>query len=187
MATSLRGNKVYLDRLTKADIPLLTAWWNDTDYQTTLRRDMIFLTTEQDQEEWNFPTQQNLANRDFFGFAIRRIEDDWLIGNAGIMNLRWQARSCDIFIGIGQAEMRGKGYGSDALRILCNYIFYEMNMHRLGLVVHSFNTSAIQMYERVGFTHEGALRDFVYRDGNYHDMLHMGILAHEWKNPFIQK
>lgn len=184
MSNLLHGNKVYLDRLTKADIPLLTDWWNDTDYQATLRRDMIFLITPEMMEEWTFSAPPQHGNRDFLGFAIRRIEDKFLIGNAGIMNLRWQARSCEFFIGIGEADMRGKGYGSDALRILCNYIFYEMSMHRVGLVVHAFNTQAIQMYERVGFKLEGKHRDFIYRDGKHHDLLLMSLLEKEWQNPF---
>ncbi len=179
----LRGKKVYLDRAKKADILLFKEWWNDTTYQATLRRDAIFLITEETLEEWNLRPGDR-ANRDFFGFAIRRIEDDLLIGNCGLMQIRWQARSCELFIGIGNPEMRGKGYGADALRVLVNYCFQEMNLHRVGLVVSGFNAQAIQMYERVGFTHEGAMRDYVYRDGSYYDMLHMSVLDHEWRSPF---
>jgi RimJ/RimL family protein N-acetyltransferase len=175
----LRGKKVYLDRVKKADIPLLKTWWNDTTYQATLRRDGIFMITEETLEEWNLEPGE-VMNRDFFGFAIRRNEDNLLVGNCGLMQIRWQARSCELFIGIGEAEMRGKGYGADGLRVLVNYAFQEMNMHRVGLVVGAFNTPAIQTYERVGFKHEGAMRDFVYRAGKHHDMLHMSILDHEW-------
>lgn len=180
MTDILRGKKVYLDRVKKADIPTLAAWWNDTAYQATLRRDGIFMIVPETLEEWNFG-ETNVHNRDFFGFAIRRIEDDRLIGSSGIMQIRWQARSCEIFIGIGNAEMRGKGYGSDALRVMVNYAFCEMNMHRVGLVVSAFNPQAIQTYEHVGFKHEGAMRDYVYRDGQYHDLLNMSILENEWQ------
>lgn len=178
----LQGKKVYLDRIKKADIPLLTAWWNDTTYQATLRRDGIFMITEETLEEWNFQSN-DVANRDFFGFAIRRNEDNQLLGNCGLMNIRWQARSCELFIGIGDAEKRGKGYGADGLRVLVNYAFQEMNMHRVGLVVSAFNTQAIQTYERVGFQHEGVMRDFVYRNGSHYDLLYMSILDHEWPSP----
>lgn len=175
----LQGKKVYLDRIKKADIPLLTAWWNDTTYQATLRRDGIFLITEETLEEWNFQSD-DVVHREFFGFAIRRNEDNLLVGNCGLMNIRWQARSCELFIGIGDAEMRGKGYGADGLRVLVNYAFHEMNMHRVGLVVSVFNPQAIQTYERVGFKREGAMRDFVYREGKHYDLLYMSVLEHEW-------
>jgi RimJ/RimL family protein N-acetyltransferase len=47
--------------------------------------------------------------------------------------------------------------------------------------VFSFNTPAIRTYEKVGFQHDGMMRGFQYRDGEYHDMLLMSMLCSEWE------
>jgi RimJ/RimL family protein N-acetyltransferase len=92
-----------------------------------------------------------------------------------------QARHCMFWIGIGEAQFRGSGYGSDAIRVLLRFAFLEMNLNRVGLEVMSYNIRAITTYERLGFVHEGRQREMVIRDGVYYDILLMGILRREWE------
>ena len=55
-----------------------------------------------------------------------------------------------------------------------------MNLHRVDLQVFEFNERAIASYRKVGFREEGRLRQHMYRDGRYWDIIHMGILRHEF-------
>ena len=83
-------------------------------------------------------------------------------------------------IGIGEQDNWSKGYGSDAMRLMLRYGFTELNLHRMSLTVFEQNPRGIRSYEKCGFKHEGRIRDFLLRDGQRSDMLHMGILRQEW-------
>ncbi len=78
-------------------------------------------------------------------------------------------------------EMQGKGYGTDALRILANFCFHELGLHRLGLVVREDNSRALSVYKRLGFVVEGCEREAVWTEGRWLNFLHMGLLAQEWR------
>lgn len=172
----LDGEMVRLTAITKDDLPQLTVWFGDVGFQRLLRADRVFPLTLQDEEEWfeSARKNSNAAN-----FAVRALDDDRLLGTCSAMLFQWQARHCMVGIAMGEGA-QGKGYGTDAMRVLLRYIFLELNMNRAALEVFSYNTRAIRSYEKVGFTHEGAQREMLYRDGVYYDMLVMSILRREW-------
>jgi len=89
--------------------------------------------------------------------------------------------SCEVGIYIGDPKLHGKGYGSDALLTFLRFLFNVKNMHRVGLSVSSNNQQAIASYRKCGFKHEGATREFAYIDGQYVDLVNMGILKTEFQ------
>ncbi|KAM7216051.1 Acyl-CoA N-acyltransferase [Rhypophila decipiens] len=80
-----------------------------------------------------------------------------------------------------QEEHRGKGYGKEAIRWLVNWGFRWAGLHRIELGVISYNTSAIRLYESVGFKLEGRKRECVFMAGRWFDLLEFGMLEGEWK------
>ncbi|MCC7209609.1 MAG: GNAT family N-acetyltransferase [Anaerolineae bacterium] len=114
-----------------------------------------------------------------FSFALRTLADDALIG-ALDLEVDWPNQVCWLGISIGEPAYRGKGYGTDAMELALNYAFYELNLYRVSLSVFSYNPRAIHVYEKVGFKHEGRMRSVLFRDGQRHDMLFMGVLRPEW-------
>jgi hypothetical protein len=174
----LEGSKVKLVRPTRDDVPVLAEWSQDMEYSRLLRRGMVYPGSVEDTMGW---FESWGKDEHFFPFMIRKLDDDRLIGMLAIKDVMWQARHCSFFIGIGKREDRGKGYGADALRVMLKYCFMEMNLLRVGLETMSYNPDAITAYERVGFVHEGRLRNFLYRDGVFYDMVLMGILREEWE------
>lgn len=78
---------------------------------------------------------------------------------------------------IGEEEARGQGIGTEAARLMIRYAFEELRLHKLFLRVFADNPRAIRSYEKAGFEKEAYLRDEVFLDGNYHDMLLMAVLA----------
>ncbi|HSJ56839.1 MAG TPA: GNAT family protein, partial [Anaerolineae bacterium] len=115
-------------------------------------------------------------------FRIYTLDDDRLIGFVALHSLEWNNRAARLVIGIGEPEYRGRGYGSDALRLVLRYAFRELNLERVGLNVNGNNARAIRAYEKVGFRHEGAMRRALRRDGQWQDRIIMGILYDEWKS-----
>jgi RimJ/RimL family protein N-acetyltransferase len=82
-------------------------------------------------------------------------------------------------IGLGR-EYIGRGYGTDAMRIIVGYGFREMGLHRIELSVAPFNMAGIRAYEKAGFTEEGRRRELVWHDGRWYDEVMMSVLDHEW-------
>jgi RimJ/RimL family protein N-acetyltransferase len=173
----LRGELIQLARPTKADIAEIARWSEDMEYQRLLRRGMVYPGSVEEHEDW---FADMAKSEDMVPFVIRTLDEDKLIGLLVIKDIMWQARHCAFFIGIGEAEMRGRGYGVDAIHVMLKYAFLEMNLNRVGLEVMSYNEVGLRTYKKVGFRHEGILRAYGYRDGIYYDMHLMGILRSEW-------
>lgn len=78
------------------------------------------------------------------------------------------------------AAARGQGFGSEALRLVLAHAFGPLALHRVSLEVFAFNERAIRAYEKVGFRHEGRMRDALWWNNTQHDTLLMAALATEW-------
>ncbi|OGO21610.1 MAG: hypothetical protein A2Y54_10200 [Chloroflexi bacterium RBG_16_51_16] len=85
-----------------------------------------------------------------------------------------------IGIAIGDRDRWGKGFGTDAIRLLVQYAFLELNLRRVTLGVNAYNARAIRSYEKVGFVREGVFRGDVKRENQRFDSLMMGLLHEEW-------
>jgi RimJ/RimL family protein N-acetyltransferase len=83
-------------------------------------------------------------------------------------------------LGIGDAADRGKGYGSEAIKLLLRYTFEEINLHRLSAAVPEYNLPALRLFDKAGFSIEVRQRQFLHRDGRRWDMLGLGLLRSEW-------
>ena len=116
-----------------------------------------------------------------FTFAIHTLADDRLIGVIGLEVTQWIHGDAYVGIGIGERDDWGKGYGTDAMRVILRFAFCELNLHRVSLTVFEYNPRAIRSYEKAGFVVEGRLRDWLNREGRRWDMIHMGILREEWQ------
>lgn len=170
------GRLVRLSAVLPEDAELFSKWSQDADYLRHLDTDYARPVSAQ-----GFTDQLSRFNGpNNVTFHLRTLEEDRLIGFAAIHSIEWNNQCGLIAIGIGNSEYRGKGYGSDAIHLLLNYGFNELNLYRLGLDVIATNEQAIHVYERAGFKHEGAMRGAVLRDGKRADRMVMGILREEW-------
>ncbi|MBA3469792.1 MAG: GNAT family N-acetyltransferase [Herpetosiphonaceae bacterium] len=104
-----------------------------------------------------------------------------VIGGIGLHHSN-RLDSCSEFgIGIYDPEYVGKGYGSDAIRVLLRWAFRIQNYRRIWLTTAGDNPRAIAAYEKCGFVHEGRLREHIFSDGEYVDLVQMGMLRTEWE------
>lgn len=167
------GKLVRLTSSTVEDRETFAAWSRDADYMRMLDDDPI-----RPQSPDNFGSFGGAVYDHYF--HLRTLADDTLIGFVVLFNLKWPGASADMAIGIGEPAYRGKGYGSEALRLILDYAFSEVGLYRVGLTVMEYNSAAIKSYERAGFVREGAKRKAVLRDGNRYDLVYYGILRDEW-------
>lgn len=109
-------------------------------------------------------------------FSIRDSETQNLIGSVQIINLNTTHRNGEMVIRIGDSKYHGKGYGSAALRALLDYAWDTLNLHRLSAHVFRTNVRAITAYKKVGFVEEGILREGAFIEGEWKDVVVMGVL-----------
>ena len=118
--------------------------------------------------------------KNLFYFTIRAREDDRFIGKALVEWIDWESGNGFIRLGIGPAEDRRKGYGSQALTMLLRYSFGELNLFRVTAVVPAYNTGALRLFQKFGFMEEVRRGKAMYRDGEFWDIISFGLLNAEW-------
>lgn len=76
---------------------------------------------------------------------------------------------------------RGKGYGKEAMKLLMAWAFEDAGAHRGFLDCKDYNDRALHVYESLGLRREGVLRDTIFVDGKYENLVVLGILDEEWR------
>lgn len=115
-------------------------------------------------------------------FMMHTIEGDKVIGFIELSGFDWAARSGWVGIGIGNAEYRGIGYGTEAMQLVLKYAFDGLNLNRVNLNVFSYNKRAIRSYEKSGFRYEGTQREVIFKEDERWDIIDMGILKSDWED-----
>jgi RimJ/RimL family protein N-acetyltransferase len=121
-------------------------------------------------------------DKNLYHFMIRAKADDRLIGKAAIYWIEWTNGNGLIRIGIGAADDRRKGYGTQALQMLLRFAFAELNLFRLTAAVPEYNEGAIALLQKFGFVQEVCRRSALERDGRRWDLYVFGLLKDEWQN-----
>ena len=101
------------------------------------------------------------------------------IGELAINDWDADNRSCGFRIALGP-NGRNRGLGTEATRLIVDYVFTHLPIHRIGLEVFAFNPRAAHVYESVGFIREGVMRSALLWNGEYTDTILMGILRPDW-------
>ncbi len=77
-------------------------------------------------------------------------------------------------------DAKGRGYGSEAVRIMLNYYFNELRYNKVNVYIYDFNEASVKFHEKLGFIKEGRLRQMAYSNGSYHDTYFYGMLREEF-------
>lgn len=160
--------------------------------------------TDADLEEFhkNFGHEDGTGTYQWFGYQSssrsRREfkEDGFLNEDAGrlavIADSRWLGRVAWHRTGWGPSEswcieigvlivgeFRGLGFGTEAQRQLVEYLFKHTRVHRIQAVTDAKNDAEIRSLTKVGFSHEGLLRDAQWRDGHWHTQSIFSMLRND--------
>ena len=182
MKDIFKGELVRLSAFDHAELgKAYAAWTRDSELQRLFNSGASVLLSSKATVDF-FEKEIKVDSPAYHAFSIRKLDDNRLLGDIGLNVINdWSSR--DAFVGLGIADRNdwGKGYGTDAMKIILRFAFTELNLRRVTLTVFEYNPRAIRSYEKTGFHHEGRLRGALLRDGKRWDMLYMGILAEDWK------
>ncbi len=169
----LHGEKVYLRRLEPADLERTFRWINDPEIMVIMG--VRGPRTVKEQEVW----YENIAlSRTNLIFAICQTSNGSHIGNASLFDIDFINRNAGLTIFLGDAQDRHKGYGTEVVRLLADYGFEYLNLHKI--FCKTDNPDAAKMYELIGFKKEGILREQAFQFGKYVDKIVYGLLRSEY-------
>ncbi len=183
----LYGQRIMLREYRSGDFEHIREWVNDPEVVDNLSDIFLFAHTEQNTESFLQHVLHN-NNRDECHFIIAFKDSGDYIGQIDLISLDWKNRKTEIGIVIGNEANRGKGYGAEAIRLIQDFVFNRLNMHRLEIKVRAYNSRAHNCYLKCGFKEEGRLRDNFFINGQYHDSIFLAMLRPDYQaaNPSAQ-
>lgn len=168
----LHGELVTLRAFRDDDLVLLNAWANDVETEVAGGGAP---PTPRPQSSTTRLWEQRGEDKSSVDFIIEA--DGKAIGELGLFNPDTVARTVELGITIGDKAYWGRGYGTDAVRLVTDYAFRMRNIRKVHLNVLAPNARAIGAYTKAGFVEEGRLREHVWSDGGYVDLVQMGAFA----------
>ncbi|MGA1847646.1 UDP-4-amino-4,6-dideoxy-N-acetyl-beta-L-altrosamine N-acetyltransferase [Deferribacter abyssi] len=123
------------------------------------------------QEHNNFITSLKETKNKLY-WLVKKNDDDYL-GVLNLVNIKWNHRNA--YLGIyANPEQKRPGSGETLLSILLKVTFSILKFHTLKLEVLEDNAPAIRLYQKFGFEEEGRLKEFVFKDNKWKDVIIMG-------------
>ncbi len=172
MSQMLHASRTRLRPVEKTDLPLYQQWFSRYELVRTVLPMAIRLVNREAEEAW---FQATCADPHTFFFAIDDAEGR-LIGSTSLMKVDGKNRSAVFGIVVADPAARGRGHGGEAIDMMLEFGFLELNLNRIELRVFELNPRARALYARKGFQLEGTLRQALFREGRYWDEHVMAIL-----------
>jgi RimJ/RimL family protein N-acetyltransferase len=158
------------------DLPLVHEWENDSEMGLYLNADP---GKRMSMDEVKRRFHQYRTDPTSGLFIICTLEGE-TIGMLGFDRMYRDIGTCRLFIGIGVKDYWGQGYGSDAMRLVLQYFFRDVQLRKVQLSVYDFNTRAMASYRKCGFEVEGVRRNIAYVHGDWCDSIEMSISSEQF-------
>lgn len=164
-------NGIYLRPMEDRDTADIVRWRNSD----AVRMRFIYrgLFTEQSHREW---IRTMVDTGRVAQMMICEADTGRAVGSVYIRDIDRTHRKGEYGIFIGEDTARDRGIGTAAARLMIRYAFEELGLHRVFLRVFADNMRAIRSYEKAGFDREAYLREDVFLDGAYRDIVLMAVL-----------
>lgn len=169
----LEGERIYLSPVSLEDAEIYTKWMNDETICKNTNALTRIVTLE---AEKKFLAEDNSI------LAIIKKDNDELLGNISFSKIDYHNRNAEIGLFIGEEVNRHQGFGTEALKLMLDYGFNQLNFHAITLMVLSFNEKAIECYKKLGFQEVGRVKEVVFYHKVYYDRIIMEILESDWRN-----
>lgn len=177
---NVRGEGVALGPLRRDLVPVYARWINDPQVLRTLG--VLPIPATLDAEEKWFEQAVSGETRHF---TIYRLDGMVPIGTCDLREIDHRNRSASLGILIGPEEHRGKGHGTEAIRLLLDVGFTVLGLNNIMLSTYAFNLAGRRCYEKAGFRVIGRRRECRLLNGELHDEIFMDMLASEFESPVL--
>ncbi|MDA5194713.1 UDP-4-amino-4,6-dideoxy-N-acetyl-beta-L-altrosamine N-acetyltransferase [Govanella unica] len=159
--------------LRETDLDLVRGWRNADRVRLNMYRTHII--GEAEHRSWFARLDGSVSDRAFV-FEMQ----DRPVGFVSFTQISAEHRRAFWAFYLGDAELpRGTGAVMECLAL--DHGFLTLGLHKLSCEVIAFNAAVIKMHKRFGFAEEGIFRDEILRDGQYHDVHRLALMADDWR------
>ena len=178
---TLEGTSIALGPVRKDLLPLYQTWMNQLETTRFLRMGVYSLENE---ETWYDNASRGA---DITYFTIYTVPDYRPIGGVDLHNIDQVNRAAELGIMIGEADARGKGFGTEAVKLMCDFGFNALGLNNIMLQTFEFNVAGQKAYAKAGFRELGRRRKTRWFAGRYWDDIFYDLLAEEFESPAVRK
>jgi RimJ/RimL family protein N-acetyltransferase len=173
----LEGKRILLRPLTKNDLtPVYLQWLNDEEV-TRFNSHATFPNTQEKMEAYYNSLQDNNRN---VVLAIVEKTSNRHIGNIALQQINWISKNAEFAILLGDKEFWGKGMGEEAARLIVEYGFKRLNLHRIYCGTVHGNEGMKKLAQKLHMSEEGRRRQAIFKNGTYLDIIEYGVLNEEF-------
>jgi RimJ/RimL family protein N-acetyltransferase len=171
------GTSVRLRAPRPGDYPILFPWYNDPEVVAPFDRFSLDTYESFVRSVESAPGDPaSLAPR----FVIERLSDGRPLGFVGYYAAHPVLTLTDVWYVLGAAAERGRGYGSEAVRLLIGHLFESTDLVRVGATTDVENLASVRLLERIGFRREGTLRYALFHHARWHDVFVYSVTRPDW-------
>ena len=145
-------------------------WLNDPTINKYLLRGIHPLTRGQE-ENW-FDQLDKAKDRIIFAIADKKGQT---IGNVGLHRIDHLSRTAEAGTFIGDSSEWGKGYGSEAKRMIISYGFASLNLQKIFVSVFADNKASLRANQKAGLKEEARLKKHIWKNNKYNDLVILSV------------
>jgi len=178
----IEGERLYLRAIEPEDYILIHKWRIDSVVSKKLGGNNFSISLERD-KLWT----ENKSVDDTKGiyWMIGKLNDNKIIGYCSMINIDLRNLKAELGgIVIGEKDEWGKGYGKEAVKIMLKYFFDNYPINKCFTYCLEENTPSIKIWQSLNFVQDGLLREDVYKDGEFKNLLLFSILRREINDKF---
>ncbi|TMI58228.1 GNAT family N-acetyltransferase [Candidatus Bathyarchaeota archaeon] len=179
----LSGTLVALRALEREDLTVLHKWQNDEEIMR-LARSFPDHVISKEALEAEFARELKGEDTGRRAYIIEEKSTRKPVGWATIRIQQFRRRmtGADVGLALGEKTAWNKGYGTETAKLLLNEVFRQLNLHRAEWWTYAENNGSVQLAKKPGFKEEARLRDAVFFDNRYPDLVVLGLLKQEFES-----
>ncbi|SCN21297.1 Spermidine N(1)-acetyltransferase [Clostridium sp. N3C] len=172
---NIRGKFVTLRAIEKEDLELMREMLNDPEMESSVVG-WSFPVSKYQQNQW-YENHINDSNNQRF---IIETPEDGAVGLATLIEIDWKNRKANHGMKLVNRKYRTKGIGTDTVMAIMRYAFDELQLNRLDGSWFDSNIASQKLYTKCGWSVEGRRRQYIYKNGEYRDLIVVGILKEDY-------
>lgn len=174
----IKGENYGLRAVEENDLEKLRDWRNLTDFRRNFRE--VRELSLEDQKTWLKSVNNSKQNN--FMFSIINLENNEVIGAAGLLYINWIIRSADFsfYIGKDKLYVDDKGLAFEVANLLIKYGFENLNLNKIWMELYEFDLRKINFFKKLNFKTDGCLRENCYEDGKFYDSYIISLLKKDY-------
>lgn len=172
----IKGKRLDLVPRNKDNLDLYYKWVNEQSVRIYSRNEIPH--TKEELKKWF--EHDHHGPQEHIGFELWHKEDQKTIGNGGLSQIDYIARKANAWMVIGEKEYWGRGLATEAVTLVLDYAFKEVNLHKVYAGIFEPNIGSWSCAEKVGFKLEGRLKNAIYVKGKYYDARKYAMFKKDW-------